>query len=153
MRADVDDLGRLVVDDQLVEQRHLAARLADVGAHHELGQEGPQSPVHGVEVEGADRPTVGTEELAQRAGEQRLSAARPRRGDDVDMGRAAHAGLGRAFRRTLIPDAIREQQLAKIPLGRAGQPADVAAVVAFLASDEAGYITGEVINVGGGYIL
>jgi len=52
-----------------------------------------------------------------------------------------------------IPENIREQQLAKIPLGRAGQPADVAAVVAFLASDEAGYVTGEVINVGGGYIL
>jgi 3-oxoacyl-[acyl-carrier protein] reductase len=52
-----------------------------------------------------------------------------------------------------IPDAIREQQLAKIPLGRAGQPADVAALVAFLASDEAGYVTGEVINVGGGYVL
>jgi 3-oxoacyl-[acyl-carrier protein] reductase/2-hydroxycyclohexanecarboxyl-CoA dehydrogenase len=52
-----------------------------------------------------------------------------------------------------IPDAIREQQVAKIPLGRMGQPADVAAVVAFLASDEAGYVTGEVINVGGGYAL
>jgi NAD(P)-dependent dehydrogenase (short-subunit alcohol dehydrogenase family) len=52
-----------------------------------------------------------------------------------------------------IPDAIRAQQLAKIPLGRAGQPADVAALVAFLASEEAGYITGEVINVGGGYVL
>ena len=52
-----------------------------------------------------------------------------------------------------IPDAIREQQIAKIPLGRMGQPADVAAVVAFLASDEAGYVTGEVINVGGGYTL
>src|SRR2546430_8531657 len=52
-----------------------------------------------------------------------------------------------------IPDAIREQQVAKIPLGRMGQPADVAAVVAFLASDEAGYVTGEVINVGGGYVL
>jgi NAD(P)-dependent dehydrogenase (short-subunit alcohol dehydrogenase family) len=52
-----------------------------------------------------------------------------------------------------IPDAIREQQLAKIPLGRAGQPSDVAAVVAFLASDDAGYVTGEVINVGGGYVL
>ena len=52
-----------------------------------------------------------------------------------------------------IPEQIREQQLAKIPLGRAGQPADVAAVVAFLASDEAGYVTGEVINVGGGYVL
>ena len=52
-----------------------------------------------------------------------------------------------------IPQAIREQQVAKIPLGRMGQPADVAAVVAFLASDEAGYVTGEVINVGGGYVL
>src|SRR5213082_2121601 len=52
-----------------------------------------------------------------------------------------------------IPDTIREQQVAKIPLGRMGQPSDVAAVVAFLASDEAGYVTGEVINVGGGYVL
>jgi NAD(P)-dependent dehydrogenase (short-subunit alcohol dehydrogenase family) len=52
-----------------------------------------------------------------------------------------------------IPEQIRKQQVAKIPLGRAGQPADVAALVAFLASEEAGYITGEVINVGGGYIL
>ena len=50
-----------------------------------------------------------------------------------------------------IPEAIREQQVARIPLGRMGKPADVAAVVAFLASDEAGYLTGEVINVGGGY--
>jgi 3-oxoacyl-[acyl-carrier protein] reductase/2-hydroxycyclohexanecarboxyl-CoA dehydrogenase len=52
-----------------------------------------------------------------------------------------------------IPEQIREQQVAKIPLGRPGQPGDVAALVAFLASDEAGYITGEVINVGGGYVL
>jgi 3-oxoacyl-[acyl-carrier protein] reductase/2-hydroxycyclohexanecarboxyl-CoA dehydrogenase len=52
-----------------------------------------------------------------------------------------------------IPENIREQQVAKIPLGRMGQPADVAALVAFLASDEAGYITGEVISVGGGYVL
>lgn len=52
-----------------------------------------------------------------------------------------------------LPESIRAQQVDKIPLGRAGQPADVAAVVAFLASDEAGYVTGEVINVGGGYVL
>lgn len=52
-----------------------------------------------------------------------------------------------------IPEVIRQQQVAKIPLGRAGEPDDVAALVAFLASDEAGYITGEVINVGGGYVL
>jgi NAD(P)-dependent dehydrogenase (short-subunit alcohol dehydrogenase family) len=43
--------------------------------------------------------------------------------------------------------------ISKIPMGRAGSPADVANMVAFLASDEANYITGEVINVGGGMIL
>lgn len=50
-----------------------------------------------------------------------------------------------------IPDKIREAQIAKIPLGRPGDVSDVANLVAFLASDEAAYITGEVINVGGGY--
>lgn len=52
-----------------------------------------------------------------------------------------------------MPDENYQAQLKKIPLGRAGQPGDVANLVAFLASDEAGYLTGEVINVGGGYIL
>jgi 3-oxoacyl-[acyl-carrier protein] reductase/2-hydroxycyclohexanecarboxyl-CoA dehydrogenase len=52
-----------------------------------------------------------------------------------------------------IPEQIRDQQVAKIPLGRMGQPADVAAAVAFLASDDAAYVTGEIVNVGGGYIL
>jgi 3-oxoacyl-[acyl-carrier protein] reductase/2-hydroxycyclohexanecarboxyl-CoA dehydrogenase len=52
-----------------------------------------------------------------------------------------------------IPQQLYEQAVAKIPLGRAGKPADVAALVAFLASDDAAYITGEVINVGGGYII
>ena len=43
-----------------------------------------------------------------------------------------------------------ETILSKIPLGRYGQAGDVAKVVAFLASDDAGYITGEVIAVDGG---
>lgn len=51
-----------------------------------------------------------------------------------------------------IPNSIRTAQLARIPVGRAGRPDDVAAVVAFLCRDEAAYVTGEVINVGGGYI-
>jgi 3-oxoacyl-[acyl-carrier protein] reductase len=50
-----------------------------------------------------------------------------------------------------IPEKIYQQQLDKIPLGRAGRPQDVANVVAFLASADAAYVTGEVINVGGGY--
>jgi len=52
-----------------------------------------------------------------------------------------------------IPEAIRLKILEQIPMGRAGLPRDVANVVAFLASDDAAYITGEVINVSGGYIV
>jgi acetoacetyl-CoA reductase len=49
----------------------------------------------------------------------------------------------------LRPD-IREQIIASIPMGRLARPQEVAAVVAFLASEEAGYITGANISVNGG---
>ncbi|MCC8189928.1 MAG: SDR family oxidoreductase, partial [Planctomycetes bacterium] len=52
-----------------------------------------------------------------------------------------------------VPEKVWDIMIGKIPMGRAGQPADVAALIAFLASDEAAYITGEVFNVGGGMIL
>ncbi|MEO8144606.1 MAG: beta-ketoacyl-ACP reductase [Betaproteobacteria bacterium] len=45
---------------------------------------------------------------------------------------------------------VREQIIASIPMGRLAKPEEVAAVVAFLASDEAGYITGANISVNGG---
>ena len=52
-----------------------------------------------------------------------------------------------------MPDSILEQFVATVPLGRIGEVSDVANVVAFLASDEAGYVTGEVLTVGGGLRL
>ncbi len=52
-----------------------------------------------------------------------------------------------------LPDKAREAMVAQIPLGRAGTDRDIAAAVAFLASDEAAYITGQVIHVSGGMYM
>jgi 3-oxoacyl-[acyl-carrier protein] reductase len=48
---------------------------------------------------------------------------------------------------------FKESAAKQIPLGRVGSPADVASAVAFLASDEASYITGHVLNVNGGMLM
>lgn len=52
-----------------------------------------------------------------------------------------------------IAEGAREEWSAKIPLGRLGTPEDVAATVCFLASDEASYITGQVVAVNGGMYM
>jgi len=49
--------------------------------------------------------------------------------------------------------AVREEYLSRIPLGRPGLPEDVANVVHFLASTDADYITGQVINIDGGMVM
>ena len=46
-----------------------------------------------------------------------------------------------------------DEMLKLIPLGRVGKAEEVARVVAFLASDDASYITGHVINVDGGMVM
>ncbi len=52
-----------------------------------------------------------------------------------------------------LPEEHRQQLLNQIPLNRLGRPEEIAAAVAFLASPEAGYITGETIHVNGGMYM
>lgn len=52
-----------------------------------------------------------------------------------------------------MSDAAKEATLSQIPLKRVGQPKDIAETVAFLASDKAAYITGQVISVDGGMAI
>jgi 3-oxoacyl-[acyl-carrier protein] reductase len=52
-----------------------------------------------------------------------------------------------------ITESAKTEWSAQIPLGRMGSPADVAAAVSFLASDEASYITGQVLAVNGGMYM
>lgn len=52
-----------------------------------------------------------------------------------------------------LSQEVRDTLLKQIPLGRLGQPGDVAEAVRFLASEEAGYITGQVLHVNGGMLM
>jgi 3-oxoacyl-[acyl-carrier protein] reductase len=53
----------------------------------------------------------------------------------------------------VLSEKVKEELKTRIPLGRMGCPRDVAAAIVFLASDEAAYITGHVLNVNGGMHL
>jgi len=53
----------------------------------------------------------------------------------------------------VLSDEFKQTAVKQIPLGRVGSPEDVASAVAFLASDDASYITGHVLNVNGGMLM
>ena len=52
-----------------------------------------------------------------------------------------------------LPEQVKEKMLASIPMAKLGEPTDIANLVAFLASDESAYITGQTININGGMAM
>ncbi|NUP28921.1 MAG: 3-oxoacyl-ACP reductase FabG [Nocardia sp.] len=66
---------------------------------------------------------------------------------------AVQPGLVRTPMTEAMPERIWEQKMAEIPLGRAGEPSEVASVVLFLASDLSSYMTGTVLEVTGGRLM
>jgi len=52
-----------------------------------------------------------------------------------------------------LPEAVREKILSEIPLGILGEPGDIAGAVAYLASEDARYVTGQAIHVNGGMFM
>src|SRR6266516_3792812 len=72
-------------------------------------------------------------------------------GDQVDyviMGHVLQADMTAA-----VPGSVMEKLVARIPVGRLGEPNEVARVVEFLADPESGYITGQVYPVNGGLYM
>jgi len=66
---------------------------------------------------------------------------------------AVAPGLIQSKMTDVLPEKVKENYLNSIPLRRFGTPEDVANVVGFLASDDANYITGQVIHIDGGLVM
>jgi 3-oxoacyl-[acyl-carrier protein] reductase len=80
------------------------------------------------------------------------SVARELAGRNVTVNAVAPGYIGTDMT-NVLPDKVKESMKAQIPAKRIGTPEDVANVVAFLCSDEAAYVTGEVIRVDGGLAI
>lgn len=57
-----------------------------------------------------------------------------------------------APRRGMTPDELRAARNSLVPMGRSGTPEEVAGLIWFLLSDESSYMTGQAVNLGGGYV-
>jgi 3-oxoacyl-[acyl-carrier protein] reductase len=81
-----------------------------------------------------------------------MSAAREAASRNITVNAIAPGFIDTAMTKKL-PEAVVEEFKKNIPLGRLGQPEDIARAAEFLASDAAGYVTGQVIRIDGGMIM
>jgi 3-oxoacyl-[acyl-carrier protein] reductase len=81
-----------------------------------------------------------------------LSVAREVASRNITVNAVSPGYVDTAMTEELNAD-LKEAMLKLVPLGRVGSPDDIAHAVCFLASDEAGYITGHVLNVNGGLLM
>ncbi|HVZ16201.1 MAG TPA: 3-oxoacyl-[acyl-carrier-protein] reductase [Terriglobales bacterium] len=81
-----------------------------------------------------------------------MSIAREVASRNITVNAVSPGYVETAMTNELTPE-LREQMLKLVPLGRVGKDVDIANAVCFLASDEASYITGHVLNVNGGLLM
>ena len=89
----------------------------------------------------------------------RAADAAPGRGEgpvsvlSIPASRGVAPGFINSKMTEVLPDNVKQQMLSIIPLKKFGEVSDIAKTVAFLASDNAAYITGQVISVNGGMLM
>jgi 3-oxoacyl-[acyl-carrier protein] reductase len=108
-----------------------------------------------IDSEVADRPPPGRSAYATAKSAQiglARSWARELASDGITVNAVA-PGFVPVERHADVPDAVRSAYLASVPAGRMGTPEDIAHAVSFLASDGAGFVTGQRLVVDGGRAL
>jgi 3-oxoacyl-[acyl-carrier protein] reductase len=132
---DINVLGVLLTTQAAVKHMGDGASIVNIGSA-ESRLHSPNSSVYTATKAAVDALT---RVLAKELGSRKIRVNSVNPGFTATEGTAGH-----------MESEIAKGFLANTPLGRAGRPSDIAAAVAFLASDDASWITGEVLFVTGG---